>query len=94
MAQQSAENTAGNIEALSFEAALAELTSASAQASAERQQLERRVAESRQRADRLAAQAAEAQQAAYQIVEKIHWPDAYYRTDIGYRAVAREHADN
>jgi phosphoribosylamine--glycine ligase len=37
---------------------------------------------------------AEAQQAAYQIVEKIHWPDAYYRTDIGYRAVAREHADN
>ncbi|MDP6673522.1 MAG: phosphoribosylamine--glycine ligase [Gammaproteobacteria bacterium] len=36
---------------------------------------------------------AEAQQAAYQLVEEIHWPDAYYRTDIGYRAVARELAD-
>jgi phosphoribosylamine---glycine ligase len=33
---------------------------------------------------------AEAQQAAYDIVRQIHWPDAYYRTDIGYRAVARE----
>ncbi len=36
---------------------------------------------------------AEAQQAAYDLVRQIHWPDAYYRTDIGYRAVARERAD-
>jgi len=35
---------------------------------------------------------AEAQQAAYDLVRQIHWPDAYYRTDIGYRAVARERA--
>jgi phosphoribosylamine--glycine ligase len=34
----------------------------------------------------------EAQQAAYALVRQIHWPDAYYRTDIGYRAVARERA--
>jgi phosphoribosylamine--glycine ligase len=33
---------------------------------------------------------AKAQQAAYDIVRDIHWPNAYYRTDIGYRAVARE----
>lgn len=33
---------------------------------------------------------AEAQQAAYDLVRQIHWPGAYYRTDIGYRAVARE----
>jgi phosphoribosylamine--glycine ligase len=33
---------------------------------------------------------AEAQQSAYQTVEKISWQDAYYRTDIAYRAVARE----
>ncbi|WP_113907848.1 phosphoribosylamine--glycine ligase [Aliidiomarina celeris] len=32
----------------------------------------------------------EAQQKAYALVEKIQWPDAYYRTDIGYRAIARE----
>ncbi|MCB1874338.1 MAG: phosphoribosylamine--glycine ligase [Chromatiales bacterium] len=31
-----------------------------------------------------------AQQSAYRLVEKIHWDGAYYRTDIGYRAVARE----
>ncbi len=35
---------------------------------------------------------AEAQQAAYDLVRQIDWPDAYYRTDIGYRAVARERA--
>ena len=34
----------------------------------------------------------EAQQSAYQLVREINWPDAYYRTDIGYRAVAREQA--
>ncbi len=31
-----------------------------------------------------------AQQRAYETVRRIHWPDVYYRTDIGYRAVARE----
>lgn len=34
----------------------------------------------------------EAQQKAYQGVAKINWQDAYYRTDIAYRAVAREQA--
>ena len=33
---------------------------------------------------------AEAQTAAYDLVGRIHWPDAYCRTDIGYRAVARD----
>ncbi|WP_445427914.1 phosphoribosylamine--glycine ligase [Alishewanella sp. HL-SH05] len=32
----------------------------------------------------------EAQQAAYQLVTKIHWDNVYYRHDIGYRAIARE----
>lgn len=32
----------------------------------------------------------EAQQKAYQVVEKIHWNGVFYRTDIGYRAIARE----
>ena len=27
---------------------------------------------------------------AYETVKKIHWRDARYRTDIGYRAIARE----
>jgi len=31
-----------------------------------------------------------AQQHAYQQVKNIHWDDVYYRTDIGYRAIARE----
>jgi phosphoribosylamine--glycine ligase len=31
-----------------------------------------------------------AQQRAYELVKKINWKDIYYRTDIGYRAVARE----
>jgi len=31
-----------------------------------------------------------AQQAAYEMVGRISWDDAYFRTDIGYRAVARE----
>jgi len=32
----------------------------------------------------------EAQKQVYEKVEKIHWKDAFYRTDIGYRAIARE----
>lgn len=32
----------------------------------------------------------QAQRAAYEIVHQIRWRDAYYRTDIGYRAIARE----
>lgn len=31
-----------------------------------------------------------AQQAAYDLAQQIHWQDLYYRTDIGYRAIARE----
>lgn len=30
-----------------------------------------------------------AQEMAYAEVRRIHWPDAYYRTDIGHRAIAR-----
>ncbi len=33
---------------------------------------------------------AEAQQRAYELARQIHWQDVYYRTDIGYRAIARE----
>jgi len=32
----------------------------------------------------------EAREKAYACVGRIHWPDVYYRTDIGYRAIARE----
>jgi phosphoribosylamine--glycine ligase len=32
----------------------------------------------------------EAKNRAYEMVDKIKWENAYYRTDIGYRAVARE----
>jgi phosphoribosylamine--glycine ligase len=32
----------------------------------------------------------EAQHRAYELVSKIHWEGAYYRSDIGYRAIARE----
>ena len=32
----------------------------------------------------------EAQQAAYALTESIHWPNAFCRHDIGYRAIARE----
>ncbi|OUD12438.1 phosphoribosylamine--glycine ligase [Thioflexithrix psekupsensis] len=35
---------------------------------------------------------AAAQQRAYARIQQIHWTDAYYRKDIGYRAVARERA--
>ncbi|AZG33781.1 MULTISPECIES: phosphoribosylamine--glycine ligase [Shewanella] len=34
----------------------------------------------------------EAQQAAYALVDTIHWDDVYFRTDIAYRAIARENA--
>ncbi|KFZ36205.1 phosphoribosylamine--glycine ligase [Shewanella mangrovi] len=34
----------------------------------------------------------EAQKAAYALVDEIHWDDVYFRTDIGYRAIAREQA--
>lgn len=37
---------------------------------------------------------AEAQSNAYKIVTSINWQDMYYRTDIGYRAVAREQKNN
>ena len=33
---------------------------------------------------------AEAQRRAYDCICKIDWPDVYYRTDIGYRAITRE----
>ena len=36
----------------------------------------------------------EAQNLAYQVVNKITWNNVYYRTDIGHRAVARETATN
>jgi phosphoribosylamine--glycine ligase len=32
----------------------------------------------------------EAQHKAYEVVKKINWDNVYYRTDIGYRAIARE----
>jgi len=32
----------------------------------------------------------QAQQAAYQLIQQINWPNMYYRNDIGYRAIARE----
>jgi phosphoribosylamine--glycine ligase len=38
----------------------------------------------------LADSVAAAQAEAYGLVGQIHWPGAYYRTDIGYRAVERE----
>ena len=31
-----------------------------------------------------------AQQRAYELSKKISWQDSFYRTDIGYRAIARE----
>lgn len=34
---------------------------------------------------------AAAQKRAYEVVSQIHWKDMYYRRDIGYRAIAREH---
>ncbi len=40
----------------------------------------------------LGATAQDAQDRAYRRVRRIHWPDCYYRTDIGYRAIARSHS--
>jgi phosphoribosylamine--glycine ligase len=42
----------------------------------------------------LAGTIAEAQAEAYALVRRIAWDGAYYRTDIGYRAVARERQRN
>lgn len=38
----------------------------------------------------LGATVSAAQARAYEVVEQIHWKDAHYRRDIGYRAIARE----
>ena len=38
----------------------------------------------------LGSSVSEAQQRAYALTRRIHWDGVYYRTDIGYRAVARE----
>ena len=40
----------------------------------------------------LGESAGAAQKAAYEGVAKVQWQDAYNRTDIGYRAIAREEA--
>jgi phosphoribosylamine--glycine ligase len=32
----------------------------------------------------------EAQQCAYALLKQVSWKDAYFRTDIAYRAIARE----
>jgi len=34
-----------------------------------------------------------AQQQAYRLAEQITWDGSFYRTDIGYRAIARERAE-
>lgn len=39
----------------------------------------------------LGSSVSEAQDKAYQASSKIQWDNAYFRTDIGYRAIAREH---
>ncbi|MGS0682422.1 phosphoribosylamine--glycine ligase [Shewanella sp. 125m-7] len=36
----------------------------------------------------------EAQQDAYNLVNTIHWDDVYFRTDIAYRAIARENGES
>ena len=38
----------------------------------------------------LGATITEAQHKAYEVVNKIHWDNVYFRSDIGYRAIARE----
>ncbi len=38
----------------------------------------------------LGATVSAAQTRAYEVVEQIHWKDAHYRRDIGFRAIARE----
>ena len=41
----------------------------------------------------LGANVSTAQDKAYDLLQKIDWPDGFYRTDIGWRAVAREKKD-
>lgn len=41
----------------------------------------------------LGASVMTAQAGAYELTNQIHWQDAYFRTDIGYRAIAREQGD-
>lgn len=41
----------------------------------------------------LGSTVAEAQSLAYNLARRIHWEGAYYRTDIGYRAIARERGE-
>ncbi|WP_369855164.1 phosphoribosylamine--glycine ligase [Candidatus Thalassolituus haligoni] len=36
----------------------------------------------------------EAQQAAYELAQRVSWQDMFYRTDIGYRAITRENSNN
>jgi phosphoribosylamine--glycine ligase len=36
---------------------------------------------------------AEAKQKAYRCIGRVRWPYMYYRTDIGYRAIAREESE-
>lgn len=42
----------------------------------------------------LGVSVSEAQANAYEVVRQIHWDGAYYRTDIGHRAVARESGES
>jgi len=41
----------------------------------------------------IGASVSEAQQQAYRLAEKIRWDGLFYRHDIGYRAIAREHGE-
>lgn len=41
----------------------------------------------------LGATVADAQSSAYKLVKQVHWDGAYYRTDIGYRAIERERGE-
>ncbi len=41
----------------------------------------------------LGATVLEAQQRAYQLVKRISWRNEYHRSDIGWRAIAREKGD-
>ncbi|MFZ4790435.1 MAG: phosphoribosylamine--glycine ligase [Candidatus Competibacteraceae bacterium] len=41
----------------------------------------------------LGATVAGAQSRAYDLVKRVHWDGGYYRTDIGYRAIARERGE-
>lgn len=41
----------------------------------------------------IAPTVAEAQSKAYDAVKQVNWPEGFYRSDIGWRAVEREHSD-